>query len=144
MSVPFFASEHVSANGTGRGERLEAAVPMPLALLLVIPRFSIATADAYRWLDESREGTGEAVSGASVGGSGNDFEAVVEARHPELRDYRERLSALGARIARLSGSGSTVFGAYEGSVPDPKGIAGNPRVVATRTSSRVVQVEVLK
>jgi len=136
--VPFMASEHVRAEGTGRGEQLHP-VPAepPRAVVLVIPPFAVSTADAYRWLDESRPTT---VS-LSKEQSGNDFEPVVEGRHPELRRHRERLVRLGAEVARLSGSGSTVFGIFSGPPPTAEEVADDALAIVTRTSSRVVQVE---
>jgi 4-diphosphocytidyl-2-C-methyl-D-erythritol kinase len=124
----------------------------PRSLLLAVPPYGVATADAYRWLDEARStipDLGEGVATAERWGweliselSTNDFEPVVEQRHPQLRGYRERLRAAGASIARLSGSGSTVFGVFNGDVPDPRDLALDALVLRTRTSTRVVQVEV--
>jgi 4-diphosphocytidyl-2-C-methyl-D-erythritol kinase len=45
-------------------------------------------------------------------GGENDFEPVVEARHPEIADARRRLMSAGAEVARMSGSGSAVFGLF--------------------------------
>ena len=42
----------------------------------------------------------------------NDFESVVFAAHPELGRVKERLLALGAAGALLSGTGSAVFGLF--------------------------------
>jgi 4-diphosphocytidyl-2C-methyl-D-erythritol kinase len=42
----------------------------------------------------------------------NDFEAVVAARYPELRAVIDALSAAGAAVAAMSGSGSSVFGLF--------------------------------
>lgn len=156
--VPFLASDGVSAVGFGRGERLEPIPPLPSRdVLLVVPNFAVSTRDAYRWLDESRPGgeespnwqlTPTAVSSweqfSRTPHIRNDFEPVVEERHPELRRYRERLTSLGAVVSRMSGSGSCVFGVFEGSVPDARELAIDAAVIPTRTSSRVVQVEVLE
>lgn len=162
--VPFLASEYVMAYAVGRGETLSAPphpwMPPPADVLLVVPPFGISTADAYRWLDEEgppRESpshptdgpvalqpVSSAWQGLGLFEGGNDFEPVVERRHPELREYRERLGSLGATIAHLSGSGSCVFGIFEGALPDPGDLAFDAAVIPTRTSSRVVQVEVLK
>jgi 4-diphosphocytidyl-2-C-methyl-D-erythritol kinase len=152
--VPFLASERVAARGTGRGERLShspLALP-PADVLLVIPPFSIATPDAYRWLRESgryhvrpTEGSGELRSYPSAWAAsdeGNTFEPIVEARHPPLRGYREKLSAAGATMARLSGSGSTVFGLFESGAPDERTLGVDVPVLRTRTAKNVVQVEV--
>jgi 4-diphosphocytidyl-2-C-methyl-D-erythritol kinase len=170
--VGFLASPHVLAVGTGRGDRLASVyaghVHDPAVLesfpvrpvLLAVPDFAIGTADAYRWLDESGGGTlasvplspdmvvigvlgmesWEAISAKSR----NDFEAALEPRFPKLRELREGFDAVGARIARLSGSGSTVFGVFEGAAPDPRTLDLDALVIPTRTSARVVQVEVLE
>lgn len=165
--VPFLASEQAVALGTGRGEKLLPVAPLPdREVLLIVPNFAISTSDAYRWLDESRPAIAQphepdyGLAGISAMSmweihdnpqaipqpslSGNDFEAVVEQRYPVIREYRERLSSLGARIARLAGSGSCVFGVFEGAAPNPRDLALDALVMPTRTSSRVVQVEVLK
>ena len=46
----------------------------------------------------------------------NDFEAPVFAMHPELGRIKERLYAMGAVFALMSGSGSTVFGIFRDEV----------------------------
>lgn len=157
--VPFLASEMARATGTGRGDRL-APYPITLApasVLLVIPSFGVATADAYRWIDEDRatpsprvpDAPGEVVfiearDAWAVVDQGNDFEPPVERRHPELARIRESLRRAGARIARLSGSGSTVFGLFERGMQEPlRDLPEDVIVIPTRTSASVVRVEVL-
>lgn len=148
--VPFMATAMARAHGSGRGEKLAAASDEPSRpVVLAIPRVSVSTADAYRWLDEDRArhppgSAGQpAASGAlSTEQSGNDFEPVVEARHPELRRYRERLRHAGARVARLSGSGATVFGIFDPPPPGVDAVGLDTPAVLTRTAERVVQVEV--
>lgn len=157
--VPFLASDHVSAVGFGRGEQLEPTPPLPSRdVLLVVPNFAVSTQDAYRWLDEWRAGKNEpeqnwplpmtALSSWELVSrtplDGNDFEPVVEERYPEVRSYRERLSSLGALISRLSGSGSCVFGIFDRPAPEARALAIDAAVLRTRTSARVVQVEVLE
>lgn len=166
--VPFLASEAVSAVAVGRGDVFREVHPEPVAtVVLLMPPFSIATPDAYRWLDEDRAASpvpdraGEArvvapvatladLSRESGGGptvpesAGNDFEAVVERRHPQLKAMRDRLTELGARTVRLAGSGSCVFGIFDQSVPDPRDVELDALALVTRTSTRVVQVEVLE
>src|SRR5437868_6858566 len=44
----------------------------------------------------------------------NDFERVVFPQHPELRDIKRVLEREGARYSSLSGSGSTVYGFFDG------------------------------
>ena len=155
--IPFLASEHVAAVAGGRGEQLMPFEPLPAReVLLVVPNFAVATADAYRWLDEARtepfHGTlTDLVSlkmlrqwDLMAEFSENDFEPVVEARHPELARHRARLRESGAQVARLTGSGSTVFGVFEGRPPSARDLGVDALVLPTRTSSRVVQVEVLE
>ncbi len=99
------------ARGTGRGETIE---PLPDGpdewLVLLFPAFGLATPDVYRALD--------APPLAPRGASGvfardrNDLEAAAERLRPELRTLREALLSAGAIAARLSGSGSTVFGLF--------------------------------
>ena len=156
--VPFLALETHSALGSGRGDAI-ASLPggQPAAtVFLLVPSFSVATADAYRWLDEDRaavppppmvrsDWTALTRSDASWSSDlGNDFEPVVEKRHPELRALRDRLMELGARTARLAGSGSCVFGIFDQTVPDQRDVEVDALVLVTRTSTRVVQVEVLE
>jgi 4-diphosphocytidyl-2-C-methyl-D-erythritol kinase len=155
--VPFLTSDALSALAIGHGDVFR---PLPdrhpaATLLLLVPPFSITTADAYRWLDEDRSGIpDEALVRFSESTSlsrqdspwtntiGNDFEPVVERRHPELRAMRDRLTELGARTARLAGSGSCVWGIFDHSAPDIRDVEVDALVLATRTSTRVVQVEV--
>ena len=54
------------------------------------------------------------VSGSETGGGPerNDLERAAESLRGELRRIRSALAGAGARNARLSGSGSTVFGTF--------------------------------
>src|SRR6185503_5044326 len=53
--VPFFVSGSACAFGAGRGEEVAGLDPLPARdVVLAIPPFGVATADAYRWLDEDR------------------------------------------------------------------------------------------
>ena len=153
--IPFFVSEEVAAVATGRGEALRGGLSgMPRAdVLLVVPSFAISTADAYRWLRESGlyQATHDRRASASTRALrrpwsaldlGNTFESVVEQRHPELRGYRTTLTRTGATIARLSGSGSTVFGLFESGASAVQEIGPDAIVIPTRTAEHVVQVEV--
>ena len=74
----------------------------------------------------------------------NDFEAAVERRHPELAGLRRALEDRGAILARLSGSGSTVFGVFD-EAPDAGELerATGCRVLLTHTAERVVPVQTL-
>jgi 4-diphosphocytidyl-2-C-methyl-D-erythritol kinase len=157
--VPFLTTEYVRARAVGRGDMFtrdpDGSTTPPVDVLLLVPSFGISTVDAYRWLDEDRPRSptarGTTVKDPQPASStwaglcrdGNDFEPVVEKRFPELRQIRERLEALGA-VSRLSGSGSTVFGIFERGAPDARDLGLDARVIPTRTSARVVQVEVLE
>lgn len=119
--VPFFLCGSSFAHATGRGEVLTALPPLPQRhVIVVMPSFSIATRDAYGWLDAGRAlelpATPSAhprdwndVARAAV----NDFETVLFERYRELADLTETLKTAGAQIALLSGSGSAVFGVFE-------------------------------
>lgn len=124
--VPFFLSGSSFALGWGRGEQILALPPLPPApILLAVPDFRIATSDAYRTLAEGRATSGNLPSPNAwqlsdfeswdevVDLASNDFETALFPRYPRLADIRDRLRAHGAIIARLSGSGSAVFGVFE-------------------------------
>jgi 4-diphosphocytidyl-2-C-methyl-D-erythritol kinase len=121
--VPFFLAGAALARAGGRGGRLVPLPPLPPApVLLALPPIAVSTAWAYGALAATR-GDGwtcppavlpavldgwDAAAGLAV----NDFEDVVFARHPLLARLRAALQAAGARIARMSGTGSTVFGVF--------------------------------
>jgi 4-diphosphocytidyl-2-C-methyl-D-erythritol kinase len=153
--VPFLASDMVRALGLGRGEKLtdaSDAALAPASVVLVVPPFGIPTADAYRWLDAS--GTRpflstdklDLPSGDDIWRKyevlGNDFEPVVEAHYPFIATARERLGEAGASLARMSGSGSTVFGIFPGTPPTAEELGLDATIVHTRVSDHVVPVEV--
>ena len=144
--VPFLASGLACAIGRGRGERLEPLPPPPpREVLLAIPPFAVNTAEAYGWVAAARrEGTlpmhGDPELDARALGAwpalarvaANDFEPVVTARHPEIATAVDALRAAGATIAMMSGSGSTVFGVFDGS---PPGLSLPPGFRLVRTST---------
>lgn len=140
--VPFFLHGG-TARGLGRGERIEPLADFPpQAVVLVMPPFPVSTPavfgrlEARAW-DGLRGGSFEAGDDPDR----NDLEPAAEALFPTLRDVRDALGRAGADRARLSGSGSTVFGLF----PDvataaeaARGLEGLPagsaiRVVPTLT-----------
>jgi 4-diphosphocytidyl-2-C-methyl-D-erythritol kinase len=154
--VPFLARADVLALAWGRGERMLALPPLPRRhVVLLQPAFGVATAAAYEWLAAERADRPpgpvpsvlpfDALKSwdgvAAV--ADNDFEAVVERRHPEIAALRGALESRGATLARMSGSGSTVFGVFD-RAPDAAELerATGCRVIATHTAARVVPVEV--
>lgn len=131
--VPFFL-QGGTARGAGRGDVLSAVADRPRRWVVVaMPPFGVATKDAYRWFDEDAAPT-------QKGSSGNDLQAVVVARHPEVGQLIEALKRAGASQAAMSGSGSAVFGLFarlsaaEGAADAL--IGHGRRVLITRTLSR--------
>jgi 4-diphosphocytidyl-2-C-methyl-D-erythritol kinase len=151
--VPFLTLDAPLALGTGRGDVLELLPPFDARwIALVLPPFSIATADAYAWLDAERGNTANASRldpvalrtatrdwDALAGVATNDFQSVVTGRYPRVESYREALRDAGADVALLSGSGSAVFGVFEDQ-PDVAAIARvcNAPVILSRAPARVV------
>jgi 4-diphosphocytidyl-2-C-methyl-D-erythritol kinase len=125
--VAFFAWGG-TMRGAGRGDVLTPVADFPPHALVVIrPRFGVGTADAYRWVAESRAGRSSRPEspahsadwpgatpewGPRVSSCHNDFEPVVTARHPLVADLVSDLHHAGAALALLSGSGSAVVGAF--------------------------------
>ena len=163
--VPFVASEHALAFGWGYGEQLEplSALP-PRDCWLFCLHEGVRTADAYRWLDESRAGRPERHRSRadSLGVrlwtqvaqlASNDFEAVVSPRVPRvgevlqlLREPAGRAPSGDSTIALLCGSGSTVACLPETAIRGDAPVAtrAGERVVRTRTALRVAPVEWLE
>ncbi|MGE0554672.1 MAG: 4-(cytidine 5'-diphospho)-2-C-methyl-D-erythritol kinase [Gemmatimonadales bacterium] len=122
--VPFALSEAPLALGWGHGERLLRLPPLPKAPgLLLVPPVGVATADAYRWLDAAREGAsprGAVTYDLDVLSrwsdiarlAGNDFESVIFARTPAVREGFDALARTQPMLCRMSGSGSTLFAVY--------------------------------
>lgn len=155
--VAFLASECTAALAWGRGERLLEVPPLaPRRVALVVPPFGISTADAYRWLAEERGGAPPApsrlpqateIAWETFAAASNDFEPIVGARHPEVPAIVATLRKLGAVPAMLSGSGSTVFGVFDGAQPTDlerrlAKLVAPASVLWTRTAARVVPVAV--
>jgi 4-diphosphocytidyl-2-C-methyl-D-erythritol kinase len=163
--VPFLTATSPAALAWGRGERMLELAPLPpRPVLLAFFSAGVPTADAYRWLAESRAGqesrASELLGRASLGSwrgvarhAHNDFEAVVRPRVPLVdevlaafrsEDGAELLGSDG--FALLAGSGSTVFAIPEVRRPgvsyefgaEREGVEG----VVTSTSDHVVEVDV--
>ncbi len=154
--VPFLATNAPLALAWGRGERVLALNSLPAreVVLCFLP-FGVATADAFRWIAESRADeplrAPALIRAADIDRwdgvarlSHNDFETPVIQRHPEIATCLEALMAGGARVARLSGSGSTVFGIFERRSPATfQGLPEGTRVVGSRTLTTVAPVRLL-
>lgn len=121
--VPFFR-QGGTMMGVGRGDELIELPDLPsYATVIVVPSVGVATPEAYRWFDERHpDGAGSdpmawpatsAVWPSWLPTCVNDFEEVVVERHPEIGACLAALTREGAVLARLSGSGSAVFGLFE-------------------------------
>src|SRR5439155_23410798 len=88
--------------------------------VLAFPPFGVATADAYQWLDELRARTPIApeprrLPRTWLGGVSppvNDLARPVVAPHPASGALVTQLTKLGAAMAAMSGSGSTLVGIF--------------------------------
>ncbi len=120
--VPFFCTGSPTALAWGRGDRLLTRPPPPAATLaIVVPGDRIATADAYREVARNlalpaaprrlrglADGAWEGIAALQA----NDFEPGAFARFPVLAEARALLEGEGALVARMTGSGSTIFGVF--------------------------------
>lgn len=154
--VPFLATDAPLALGWGRGERLLALRSLPAReVWLALPAFGVETAAAFGWYAAA---TGDRVApspapmtlddldrwDAVTALAENDLETVVTARHPEIARCIGVLEAAGARIARMSGSGSTAFGIFDRRlVSEPTDLPEGTRLVQTRTCTSVASVKLL-
>lgn len=111
--VPFFLHGG-TARGLGRGERIAQLDDLPpQGVVLVMPPFPVSTPEVFRRLEAPAwDGSGVGALDASADPDRNDLEPAAEALFPALREVREALERAGATRARLSGSGSTVFGLF--------------------------------
>jgi 4-diphosphocytidyl-2-C-methyl-D-erythritol kinase len=118
--------------GLERGDLLFPLRDQPrMAVVLVLPGFGVNTADAYGWLDADRRRPSEAFARSEAG---NDLEAVVAKRHPEIARIVAALRRAGADHAAMSGSGSAVFGLFKAAA------AANAAAKAVSAPSRRVFV----
>lgn len=120
--VPFFLADTPCALAWGRGERI-LTLPGPggAPALIAVPDRAVSTAAAYARLSARLDAAPRpAVLGADVMASWenlaavahNDFEQIVLPEIPALAPALSLLRAHGAVIARLTGSGSAVFGVF--------------------------------
>lgn len=113
------------AIASGRGEKLrQLPQKKNFSLVLLNPGFEVSTKWVYQNVDSSRKSQRnlsklvyealdqkdlELVNKLSV----NDLEAVTAAEYAEIGRMRQDLSDLGAKVARMSGSGPTVWGLFK-------------------------------
>lgn len=121
--VPFFISRYISARGLGIGDRLSPLdLKLDYNLLLIKPDFQISTKEVYSNINEEEYGKinldriemqlkmGEAPKDLNI------MEGYVFFKHPILKDIKEELYKIGAKIAFMSGSGSTMVGMFKGEI----------------------------
>ncbi|MCX8159518.1 MAG: 4-(cytidine 5'-diphospho)-2-C-methyl-D-erythritol kinase [Candidatus Saccharicenans sp.] len=123
--VPFFLHGGLCL-GTGKGDELQEVSEMPTAwVLLIVPDFPVSTAQAYREFDRLAgflTSTGkeskiikflEHRNFSLFKHLRNDLEPAAFKIQPQLVDIKKELTAAGAELSLLSGSGSAVFGWFQ-------------------------------
>jgi 4-diphosphocytidyl-2-C-methyl-D-erythritol kinase len=121
--LPFFFS-HGQAHVTGRGDKVrEVRCPVDYWIVLISPNVEVSTAESYARLriplTKSRSPfslrrwkTPKGLVGF-LRKTENDFERIQLGLFPDLEKIKAGLMDNGAMLARLSGSGPTIFGIYE-------------------------------
>ncbi len=123
--IPFFLMDGPAWAG-GIGERLTPATIdlSGMTLLIVCPDIHVDTPWAFRaWdLANGSPKASEALTTPDMDTKNpspvsplvvkNDFEPVVFAKYPTLREIKEKLLKTGAVSAAMSGSGASLFGLY--------------------------------
>jgi len=125
--VPFCLKEHTACLCSGRGEVMKEISPLTKVFCLVAkPNENLPTKGIYNLYDQMygdnysknasllmekalSEGNMKKVSSLLV----NDFEEICVKRLAEIESVRQELVSHGAMGARMSGSGSAVFGLFE-------------------------------
>jgi 4-diphosphocytidyl-2-C-methyl-D-erythritol kinase len=114
-----------TALGTGRGERLKRLrLSEPFHGVLAVPAWRVSTAEAFRRIDRAKYGLTrwpsklrslqalcrKPLSGMESLRLGNCFEDVLGDQRARFDSLLRRLAAAGLPFARMTGSGSAVFG----------------------------------
>jgi 4-diphosphocytidyl-2-C-methyl-D-erythritol kinase len=156
--VPYLLSTHALAHGSGRGERLFPLDALPTRqVLLAVPPFGVSSADAFGWFAEQKasrhSGTratlpvGRRLEWKMIAALAvNDLEGVVTLHHPEIGALHDALRKFGALFAQMTGSGSTVFGVFDGAGTTVTSVVGEiqragARLITTSTVETVAVVE---
>jgi 4-diphosphocytidyl-2-C-methyl-D-erythritol kinase len=108
----------------GVGERLTPVELPPRWFAVVRPPVAISTAAVFQAPELTRNSPRITIRGFLEAGGHNDCEPVVVARYPEVREALERLGRFGP--ARLTGTGSCVFAAFERPGEAEEAVAGLP------------------
>ena len=121
--VPLFVHGR-TAWGEGVGERLTPVETPEKHFAIVHPGVGVATAAVFQAPELTRNSPETTIRGFLKAGGGNDCAAVVRARHPEVA---RALSWLGERgEAKLTGTGSCVFAAFDDPGAAAAALAGLP------------------
>ncbi|MBI3481535.1 MAG: 4-(cytidine 5'-diphospho)-2-C-methyl-D-erythritol kinase [Bacteroidetes bacterium] len=106
--------------GKGRGEILSPiSVNLNgLHLILIKPDVHVSTAEAYSGIEPKQpeisiQGILKLPLKEWRDKLSNDFEKLIFKKHPIIKAVKEKLYALGASYASMSGSGASVFGLFE-------------------------------
>ena len=122
--VPFFINGSTQV-GEGIGEKLTSIRSlMDAQYLIVTPDIPIDTEWAYSQFKNNLDNCsspakfsdsfrGKTINLDTLKFFENDFESVVFPTYPEIGAIKNKLIALGAKFASLSGSGSTVYGIFD-------------------------------
>ncbi|MGB9088559.1 MAG: 4-(cytidine 5'-diphospho)-2-C-methyl-D-erythritol kinase [Pseudomonas farsensis] len=107
--VPVFVRGH-AAFAQGVGEQLTPVDPAEPWYVVLVPQVSVSTAEIFSHPELTRDSLPLKMRPVPEGNSRNDCQPVVEQRYPEVRNA---LNSLGKYTeARMTGTGSCVFGAF--------------------------------
>lgn len=107
--VPVFVRGH-AAFAQGVGEQLTSVDPEEPWYVVLVPQVSVSTVEIFSHPQLTRDSLPLKMRPVPEGNSRNDCQPVVEQSYPEVRNA---LNSLGKFTeARLTGTGSCVFGAF--------------------------------
>lgn len=145
--VPFCLQGGLARVG-GFGERIQPLAPAPgIPLAMVTPGGGLSTPSVFREWDDGGDSIVSmdplALAQALQQGdldraqalSFNALEASAIRLMPEIGAAMQTFRSLGARMVRMTGSGSTVFAAFETDEEARRAAAQVPGAIATRTCS---------
>lgn len=121
--IPFFFFGG-QALVTGRGEVVEPLeLPLDYQIVLVNPRLAVSTPESFAALKRGLTKTKNPFKLSrcrtvdelvcSIDRVGNDFEEILRSDVKDIFDIKDGLDEIGAKIARMSGSGPTMFGIFD-------------------------------
>lgn len=118
--VPFFVTEYGAVRAEGIGDRMVPVQSLKnCTFILVNPGFSVSTRWVYEKYALTMAGKDSKIYDSQknmdhiwASGGVNDLERVTISSYPEIEGLKQKLLALGAVSALMSGSGPTVFGIF--------------------------------